>query len=269
MKTWCRRASAAFRLRTAISRIGKGWAAARISPARRWLPPQRSAAASSMSGSLLREGRAMKPVKLIAGTAAPLMVENISTDVISPGLLYRTVNVDYARGMFGPWRYHKDGSDNPAFVLNQPRYRDTRILVAGRNFGCGSSREIAVWCIQRYGIGCVIAPSFGEIFYENAFQNGLVALELPETQVNDLAAELGSEDRAPRAAVDLAAKTVTCPSGRQIAFDMDEVRRTALLEGLAELRMILREEASIAEFQARGRAERPWQFPTPHPAQEG
>jgi 3-isopropylmalate/(R)-2-methylmalate dehydratase small subunit len=210
----------------------------------------------------------MKPVKLIAGTTAPLMVDNISTDVISPGSLYRTVNADFARGLFGPWRYHDDGTDNPAFVLNQPRYRDARILVAGRNFGCGSSREIAVWCLQRYGIGCVLAPSFGEIFFENASKNGLVAIELAERHVDALAGELASDHHPPQVCVDLLTKTVTMPSGRKILFDMDDVRRTSLLEGLDELQMILREEANIADFQTRTRAQHPWRFATPLPAQE-
>jgi 3-isopropylmalate/(R)-2-methylmalate dehydratase small subunit len=211
----------------------------------------------------------MQPVTRVEGTAAPLLVDNISTDVISPSSLYRTVNADFARGLFGPWRYHDDGTEKAAFVLNQPRYRDARILVAGRNFGCGSSREIAVWCLQRFGIACVLAPSFGEIFFENACKNGLVVIELAEPAVRDLAAELAEGDRLPRVAVDLVTKTIAFPTGRRVAFDMDDMRRAALLEGLDELQMILREEASIANFQARARAEHPWRFATSLPRREG
>jgi 3-isopropylmalate/(R)-2-methylmalate dehydratase small subunit len=211
----------------------------------------------------------MQPVKRVEGTAAPLMVDNISTDVISPGSLYRTVNADFAGGLFGPWRYRDDGTNNAAFVLNQSRYRDTRILVAGRNFGCGSSREIAVWCLQRYGIACVIAPSFGEIFFENAGKNGLVTIELAEPDARDLAAELASDEHSPKVVVDLVAKTIVFPAGRKISFDIDDLRRAALLEGLDELQMILREETSIAGFQARARAEHPWRFATRLPGKEG
>jgi 3-isopropylmalate/(R)-2-methylmalate dehydratase small subunit len=210
----------------------------------------------------------MQPVTRVEGTAAPLMVDNISTDVISPSSLYRTVNADFARGLLGPWRYHDDGTDNAAFVLNQPRYRDACILVAGRNFGCGSSREIAVWCLQRFGVACVLAPSFGEIFFENAGKNGLVVIELAEPAVRVLAAELSDGDRPPHVAVDLVTKTIAFPSGRQIAFDMDDTRRAGLLEGLDELQMILRSEASIASFQARARAEHPWRFATSLPRKE-
>ena len=207
----------------------------------------------------------MEKISGIEGIAAPLMVANITTDMISPSSLYRTVNADFARGLFGPWRYREDGSDEPSFVLNQPRYRGTRILVAGNNFGCGSSREIAVWCLQRFGIRCVIASGFGEIFFENAFKNGLVAIELDEGTVTELAAELSDEGRQPQMSVSIADRSITTPAGKMIPFELDETRRTALLAGLDELQILLREEPEIAAFQVRARAERPWLVPMPMP----
>jgi 3-isopropylmalate/(R)-2-methylmalate dehydratase small subunit len=200
----------------------------------------------------------MEKIRHIAGIAAPLMVANISTDVISPGSVMASPKADFARGLFAPWRYDAAGNDNPAFVLNEPRYRGARVLVAGKNFGCGSSREAAVWCLQRFGIACVIAPSFASIFMENAFKNGLVAVALPEPAVRDIVRTLLTAD-APTLAVDIAARTIAGPGGT-IAFELDEARRIALLEGLDEVDLMLRDVGAIDEFQARTRREQPWLF---------
>src|SRR5436190_914146 len=177
-----------------------------------------------------RESRAMKKIDRIAGTAAPLMVENISTDVISPSILLQGLHADLAAGLFGPWRYVGGRQENPDFVLNKPKYRNAVVLIAGQNFGCGSSREHAVWCLQRYGIRCVIASSFGNIFYESAFKNGLVALTLTEAEVQSLAHDV-SEAAEPKIEIDVRARTVTSASGRVLPFTIDESRREALLEG--------------------------------------
>ncbi len=203
----------------------------------------------------------MDKIARIAGTAAPLTVDNITTDIISPGELYKTVKADFARGLFAPWRYRADGSDNPAFVLNTPRFRNARVLVAGKNFACGSSREIAVWCLQRYGIGCVIAPSFGEIFFENAFKSGLVAIEMAEHDVKTLSGELGMQDVEPHVTVDLEKCVIATPRGNRLSFEMDATRRMAFLEGLDELSMILREDAAIQAFQDEFRRSHPWLAP--------
>jgi 3-isopropylmalate/(R)-2-methylmalate dehydratase small subunit len=200
----------------------------------------------------------MDKISRITGIAAPLMVANISTDVISPGSVMASPKADFARGLFGPWRYDAEGDDNPAFVLNEPRYRGARILVAGRNFGCGSSREAAVWCLQRFGIGCVIAPSFASIFQENAFKNGLVAIALPEPAVRELARGLAVAN-APVLDIDIAARTIS-GTGGTIAFALDEARRIALLEGLDEVDLMLRDAALIDDFQATTRREQPWLF---------
>jgi 3-isopropylmalate/(R)-2-methylmalate dehydratase small subunit len=200
----------------------------------------------------------MDKISRITGIAAPLMVANISTDVISPGSVMASPKADFARGLFAPWRYDAEGDDNPAFVLNEPRYHGARILVAGRNFGCGSSREAAVWCLQRFGIGCVIAPSFASIFQENAFKNGLVAIALPEPAVRELARGLAVAN-APVLDIDIAARTIS-GTGGTIAFALDEARRIALLEGLDEVDLMLRDAALIDDFQARTRREQPWLF---------
>jgi 3-isopropylmalate/(R)-2-methylmalate dehydratase small subunit len=203
----------------------------------------------------------MQKIERILGIAAPLMVDNISTDIISPSSLLRTVNADLAAGLFGPWRYVGGEHDNPDFVLNRRRYRGASVLVAGRNFGCGSSREHAVWCLLRYGIRCVIAPSFGEIFYESSFKNGLVALVLPEEDVDGLAKELDAAAE-PRVGVDIRALTLTSPSGRAQPFKLDPSRREALIEGLEEIDLMLRQEAKIAAFQADAKRARPWLYPS-------
>src|SRR5262245_16160221 len=121
-----------------------------------------------MFASCWREGP-MEVIRQIEGVAVPLLVDNISTDTISPASVMASPRADFAKGLFASWRYDKDGREAGSFVLNQPRYRGARLLVTGRNFGCGSSREAAVWCLKRFGIAGVIAPSFGEIFAENAF----------------------------------------------------------------------------------------------------
>lgn len=201
----------------------------------------------------------MEKIRHIAGIAAPLMIANISTDVISPGSVMASPKADFAKGLFAPWRYDAAGDDNPSFVLNESRYRGARILVAGKNFGCGSSREAAVWCLQRFGIACVIAPSFASIFTENAFKNGLVAIALPEPEVRDIVRALLTAD-APALAVDIAARTIAGPGGTAIAFALDEARRIALLEGLDEVDLMLRDAALIDDFQAKTRREQPWLF---------
>jgi 3-isopropylmalate/(R)-2-methylmalate dehydratase small subunit len=203
----------------------------------------------------------MQKIARIQGIAAPLMAENISTDIISPSELYLKPRKAYGPGLFGPWRYRDDGSENHDFVLVRERFRNASILVTGRNFGCGSSRQIAVWCLQDYGVRCVIAPSFGDIFSENAFKSGLLVVELPAAEVGAIAAELEAEDNPAELCVDLSENTVTTAAGRVIGFEIDAFRRAAYLEGLDEIDMILRQEAAIAGFQKRLFHDRPWVVP--------
>ncbi len=191
-----------------------------------------------------------------------MMVPNIDTDAIIPVEQMKTLDADFGRCLFFNQRYRLDGSDNPDFALNRPPYRKAKILVAGENFGCGSSREHAVWALVSFGIRCVIAPSFGDIFYNNSFKNGLLPVQLPANVVEALAVRIAADanpDSLP-VIVDLEACTVRGPGtgGPAIAFDIDPERREALLEGLDEIGVTLKHEAQIAAFQARDAAQRPW-----------
>jgi 3-isopropylmalate/(R)-2-methylmalate dehydratase small subunit len=195
----------------------------------------------------------------LTGIAAPLMRTNIDTGAIIPSIYMLSRSVDLAQKLFANWRYDANGAEKPDFVLNQPRYRNSQILIGGPNFGCGSSREGAVWALVRYGIRCVIAPSFGEIFFSNACQNGLLPVTLTESETTRLA-EAVAAAAEPRLTVDLVRNIVTSPNGEEISFALPEDRRTSLLEGLDETSLILRHEGEIDAFQARLRAEQPWVF---------
>jgi 3-isopropylmalate/(R)-2-methylmalate dehydratase small subunit len=194
----------------------------------------------------------------VTGPAAPLVKANIDTDVIVPAKrLVGHRREELGAFAFEALRYRPDRTDNPDFVLNRPRYRDAKILLTGENFGCGSSRESAVWALAGFGFRCVIAPSFGDIFINNAFQNGMLLVHLPKEQVERLAAEVESS-AAPSMTVDLQGRTITTPSGAEIPFEIDEERRQALLEGRDEIGMTLARDADILSFQERDRAARPW-----------
>jgi 3-isopropylmalate/(R)-2-methylmalate dehydratase small subunit len=204
----------------------------------------------------------MQKFNQVTGTAAPLMRANIDTDVIIP--VKRLIG--YQRHELGAfaleaYRFRPDGSENPDFVLNQPRYRDAKILLTGENFGCGSSRESAVWALASYGFRCIIAPGFGDIFANNAFQNGMLLILLSKAQVERLADEVESA-QSPVMTVDLEAKIITTPRREQIPFEIDGERRQALLEGRDEISMTLMRDADIRAFQERDRLARPWIYQT-------
>ena len=202
----------------------------------------------------------MTPFTTLSAVAAPLMRANVDTDLIIP--IDRMVG-NTIRGTLGPWcfralRYRPDGSENPDFVLNRPPYQDAQILITGPNFGCGSSREAAVWALQEMGIRAVVGSSFGDIFRNNCFQNGVLPVMLDPETVRSLADEVEASQGAGRVTVDLAAGLVVSPSGARHPFEIEPRRRTALLEGLDEIGLTLRREPEIADFQARDRARRPW-----------
>jgi len=201
----------------------------------------------------------MEKFTTLRGVAAPLIRTNIDTGAIIAPIYMLSTSIDLGAKLFANWRYDAQGAEIPDFVLNQPRYRAARILLAGPNFGCGSSREGAVWALMRFGIRCVIAPSFGEIFYSNACQNGLLPVTLGESQVQALA-DATSAAPEPMLTVDLVACRIDPPSGEPIAFDVPPDRRAALLEGLDETSLILRHEGEIDEFQQHARTEQPWLF---------
>jgi 3-isopropylmalate dehydrogenase len=200
----------------------------------------------------------MDKVAVIAGPAAPLLRQNVDTDTIIR--IQRLMA--FERGELGPYcleslRYRTDGSADEAFVLNLPRYAGASILVVGENFGCGSSREAAVWSLYDYGIRCIVGSSFGDIFYTNCLQNGLLPVILPVEQVRELAARVG-ESYEPRLTIDLRSQQITRADGTIIPFSIDPTQRNALLGGLDEIDMTLKLESSIAAHQARTRQERPW-----------
>jgi 3-isopropylmalate/(R)-2-methylmalate dehydratase small subunit len=189
---------------------------------------------------------------VLRGPAAPLMLPDVNTDVISPahaGKGSMTLNA------FAPLRYLPDGSPDPSFVLNRERFRDAPVLLAAQNFGCGSSRESAVWSLRAIGIRCVIATSFGDIFFGNCFQNGVLPIVLDESVLESLAEE--AADGAPLE-VDLRASVVRSPRGASIPFTVDPLRRRQLLEGLDDLDAGLLRRDEIRVFQQADRILRPW-----------
>ncbi len=201
----------------------------------------------------------MEKVTVVKGVAAPLMRQNVDTDVIIPMEKMLMGERDgLGRFAFHAWRRRADGTDDPDFVLNQDPYRDAKILLAGANFGCGSSREPAVWAILGMGIRCVIAPSFGAIFFDNCFANALLPVVLPADRV----AAFAEQAATPGAVftVDLQRCRVTAPDGEEVAFTVDRRRREALLQGLDEVTLTLRREPEIAAFQEADRRRRPWVY---------
>jgi len=196
----------------------------------------------------------VEPFTVVRGPAAPLMLPDVNTDVISPGHAGRG---DPAANAFAPLRYITDGSDNPGFVLNNERFRRAPILLAGQNFGCGSSRETAVWSLALLGIRCVIAESFGDIFFGNCFQNGM----LPVVLEHDVLARLADEatSGAP-VEVDLRTTVITTPGGRSIPFAVNPTRRQQLLEGLDDLDVGIRRRDLVTAFQRSDRQRRPWVY---------
>ena len=197
-----------------------------------------------------------QPFRVLEGVAAPLPVANVNTDAIIPSEHLRTPDADLARGLFGRLRFDEAGAERPDFVLNRPRFRGARILVAGANFGCGSSREAAVWALQRYGIGCVIAPSFADIFYENAMRNGLLAAIVDAGFAARLADALEADDPAIR--VDLEATRIIHGNREGAQFSIDGFRREALMRGDDEIASTLRHAAEIAAHHERLAATRAW-----------
>lgn len=195
----------------------------------------------------------------LRGVAAPLLRTNIDTGAIIAPVFMLSRSIDLGAKLFSNWRYTMDGAEIPEFVLNQPRYRKAQILLAGPNFGCGSSREGAVWALMRFGIRCVIAPSFGEIFFSNACQNGLLPVTLPEDTVRKLTDAVTAAPE-PLLTVDLVRCVVQAPSGEEISFELAADRRMSFLEGLDETSLILRHESEIDAFQQRARQTQPWLF---------
>lgn len=205
----------------------------------------------------------MEKFELLRAIAAPYPFSNVDTDrIIRIERCARTPKEESGRWAFEMERYDAAGAERPDFVLHRAPFRGARILVAGENFGCGSSRENAVWAVAGMGVRCVIAPSFGEIFHENCFQNGVLPVRLPAQTVGRLQERLAAaEGAAPERAtftVDLRAQSITTPWGETIAFAVEPLRRQALLEGLDAIALTLTRAPAIDAFQARQRLQRPW-----------
>jgi 3-isopropylmalate/(R)-2-methylmalate dehydratase small subunit len=200
----------------------------------------------------------MTPFKTLTGVAAPLPMTNVDTDMIIPKQYLKTVaRTGLGRGLFDEMRFREDGSEEPGFVLNRPAYRDAEVLVAGENFGCGSSREHAPWALLDFGIRCVIAPSFADIFFNNCFKNGILPIALPQEEVDRIMqdAERGSNARIT---VDLETQAVTLSDGTAIPFEVDPHRRRCLLEGLDDIALTLEQGPAIEAFEAAAAQSRPW-----------
>ena len=199
----------------------------------------------------------MRPFDKLTGPAAPLPIANLDTDQLIPKQFLKTVTrKGLAKGLFYDFRFDFDGTPKPDFVLNQPAYQGVNILICGDNFGCGSSREHAPWALLDYGVRCVIAPSFGDIFYNNCFENGLLPIRLPAEEVHALMDEARGGNH--RFSVDLEAQTVTSPSGKVFQFDIHPGRKEKLLGGLDSIGDTLQQAPAIDSYETARARQTPW-----------
>jgi 3-isopropylmalate/(R)-2-methylmalate dehydratase small subunit len=200
----------------------------------------------------------MDKFEKLTGIAAPLPLVNVDTDMIIPKQFLKTIKRSgLGVNLFDEMRYDDSGNEIPDFVLNKPQYRQAEILVAGDNFGCGSSREHAPWAIKDFGIRCVIAPSFAEIFYNNCFKNGILPIRLPQETVDLLMKDAEKGENA-RMTVDLEAQEVTTSDGEVVRFEIDPFRKHCLMEGLDDIALTLEQAPAIDTFESRMAQERPW-----------
>jgi 3-isopropylmalate/(R)-2-methylmalate dehydratase small subunit len=200
----------------------------------------------------------MEKFEKISGIAAPMPLINIDTDMIIPKQFLKTIKRSgLGVNLFDEMRYDDNGDEIPDFVLNKPAYRSSEIIVAGDNFGCGSSREHAPWAIKDFGIRCVIAPAFADIFYNNCFKNGILPIALPQDQVDVLMkdAEKGANARME---VDLVSQQISTSDGAVFSFEVDEFKKRCLLEGLDDIGQTFQKVAAIDNFEAKAADARPW-----------
>jgi 3-isopropylmalate/(R)-2-methylmalate dehydratase small subunit len=200
----------------------------------------------------------MQPFTKLSGVAAPLPMVNVDTDMIIPKQFLKTlVRTGLGKALFFEQRYLDGGKEKPDFVLNKPAYRKAQILVTGTNFGCGSSREHAPWALLDFGIRCVIAPSFADIFYNNCFKNGILPIALPQSDVDKL---MDDAERGANAviSVDLGKQEIRGPDGGCIKFEIDPFRKQCLLNGWDDIGLTLQHEKDISAFEARRKQTQPW-----------
>ncbi|HWA68511.1 MAG TPA: 3-isopropylmalate dehydratase small subunit [Rhizomicrobium sp.] len=200
----------------------------------------------------------MEPFKTLSGVAAPLNMINVDTDMIIPKQYLKTIHrTGLGKALFDEMRFNPDGSEKPDFVLNKPAYRKAVILVAGDNFGCGSSREHAPWALLDFGIRCVIAPSFADIFYGNCFKNGILPIKLPQAIVDKLMDDAGRGSNAI-ISIDLEKQEIKGPDGGMVTFEVDAFRKQCLLNGWDDIGLTMRAEDKIASFEAQQKTQTPW-----------
>ena len=200
----------------------------------------------------------MDKFEKVTGVAAPMPLINIDTDMIIPKLFLKTIKRSgLGVNLFDEMRYNQDGSEKPDFVLNKPAYRNAEIIIAGDNFGCGSSREHAPWALADFGIKCIISTSFADIFYNNSFKNGLLPIVLPQAQVDILMADAEKGENA-RMTIDLEAQEITTSDGQVIPFEVDAFKKHCLLNGLDDIGLTLEKKAAIESFEQASEQARPW-----------
>ncbi len=200
----------------------------------------------------------MQKFTTLTGIAAVLPMINVDTDMIIPKQYLKTIKrTGLGKGLFAELRYDEAGATLPEFVLNKKPYSDAKILITGENFGCGSSREHAPWALLDFGILCLIAPSFADIFYNNCFKNGILPITLPQAEIDKLIDDAGRGANATLS-IDLAAQEIRGPDGGAIRFEIDPFRKRCLMEGLDDIGLTLEKEGAIETFEQRARLERPW-----------
>jgi len=200
----------------------------------------------------------MEKFTTLTGVPAPLPMINVDTDMIIPKQFLKTIKrTGLGKHLFHEMRFDENGNENPDFVLNKPAYRNAKILIAGDNFGCGSSREHAPWALLDFGIRCVIAPSFADIFYNNCFKNGILPIRLPQEDIDKLLDDASRGSNATLT-IDLENQSITGPDGGEIRFEIDPFRKKCLLEGLDDIGLTMARADKIAGYEERAQTARPW-----------
>ena len=202
----------------------------------------------------------MEKFNKLTGVAAPMNMINIDTDMIIPKQFLKTIKREgLGKNLFDEMRFDRAGNEVEDFVLNKSAYREATILVAGDNFGCGSSREHAPWALLDFGIRCVISTSFADIFYNNCFKNGILPIKVTKEQLDSLMDDAGRGANATLS-IDLEAQTIQRPDGGEIAFEVDEFKKHCLLNGLDDIGLTMQEENKITDYEGSQKAEQPWLY---------